>query len=236
MFRKVLIANRGAIAVRVARTLRSMGIECVGVYAESDRDSLHLSAVDTAISLGEGRAADTYLNQDKLLSIIAAHGIEAVHPGYGFLSENAAFAERLEREGVTFIGPKPEHLRQFGLKHEARDTALTAGVNLLPGSELLRSLDEAQDRASEIGYPIMLKSTAGGGGIGMQRCASSDELTRAYETVRELAGNNFGDDGVFLERLIVSPRHVEVQAFGDGKGQGSRSVIVIVRCREDIRR
>ncbi|MEM7366093.1 MAG: biotin carboxylase N-terminal domain-containing protein [Pseudomonadota bacterium] len=155
MFGTVLIANRGAIAVRVARTLSAMGIKSVGIYAESDRDSLHLSAVDHAISLGEGRANNTYLDQDKLLAIIDSENVDAVHPGYGFLSENAGFAEKLEHAGIAFIGPKPEHLRQFGLKHEARDAALAAGVNLLPGSELLLSLEDAQTSASEIGYPVI---------------------------------------------------------------------------------
>ena len=218
MFEKVLIANRGAIAVRIARTLRRMGIHSIGVYAESDRDSLHLSAVDEACPLGDGGASDTYINQDKLFEIVERTGAEAVHPGYGFLSENAGFAERLADRGVIFIGPRPEHLRRFGLKHEARAIAERARVNLMPGSGLLPSEREALLEAERIGYPVMLKSTAGGGGIGMRRADGPAELEEMFERIRRLAAANFGDDDLYLEKLIAAPRHVEVQAFGDGRG------------------
>ena len=218
MFEKVLIANRGAIAVRIARTLRRMGIHSIGVYAESDRDSLHLSAVDEACPLGEGGASDTYINEDKLFEIVERTGAEAVHPGYGFLSENAGFAERLADRDVVFIGPRPEHIRRFGLKHEARAIAERAGVNLMPGSGLLRSEEDALREAERIGYPVMLKSTAGGGGIGMHRTDDATELEEMFGRIRRLAAANFGDDDLYLEKLIMSPRHVEVQAFGDGRG------------------
>ena len=218
MFDRVLIANRGAIAVRIARTLRRMGIHSIGVYAESDRDSLHLSAVDEACSLGDGGASDTYINEEKLFEIIERTGAEAVHPGYGFLSENAGFAERLADRGVVFIGPRPEHIRRFGLKHEARAIAERAGVNLMPGSGLLRSVEDALREAERIGYPVMLKSTAGGGGIGMRRADGAAELEEMFERIRRLAAANFGDDDLYLEKLITAPRHVEVQAFGDGRG------------------
>ena len=218
MFDKVLIANRGAIAVRIARTLRRMGVESVGVYAESDRDSLHLAAMDEACPLGGGGAPDTYMNESRLFEIIDRTGAEAVHPGYGFLSENAGFAERLAERGVVFVGPRPEHIRRFGLKHEARAIASHAGVNLLPGSGLLRSVEEAVLAAERIGYPVMLKSTAGGGGIGMRRADRAAELEEAFDRIRRLAATNFGDDDLYLEKLIAAPRHVEVQAFGDGHG------------------
>ena len=169
MFDRVLIANRGAIAVRIARTLRRMGVHSIGVYAESDRDSLHLSAVDEACPLGDGGAPDTYMNEARLFEIIDRTGAQALHPGYGFLSENAGFAERLAERGVVFVGPRPEHIRRFGLKHEARAIASSAGVHLLPGSGLLPNVEDAVLAAERIGYPVMLKSTAGGGGIGMRR-------------------------------------------------------------------
>ena len=198
MFEKVLIANRGAIAVRIARTLRRMGIRSVGVYAESDRDSLHLAAMDEACPLGGGGAPDTYMNESRLFEIIDRTGAEAVHPGYGFLSENAGFAERLAERGVVFIGPRPEHIRRFGLKHEARAIASRADVHLLPGSGLLRSVEEAVIAAERIGYPVMLKSTAGGGGIGMRRADGEAELEEAFDRIRRLAATNFGDDDLYL--------------------------------------
>ena len=218
MFDRVLIANRGAIAVRIARTLRRMGVRSIGVYAESDRDSLHLSAVDEAFALGDGGAPDTYMNEARLFEIIERTGAQALHPGYGFLSENAGFAERLAERGVVFVGPEPEQLRRFGLKHEARAIASSAGVHLLPGSELLTSVEDAALAADRIGYPVLLKSTAGGGGIGMRRADGPAELEQAFDRIRRLAATNFGDDDLYLETLIAAPRHVEVQAFGDGRG------------------
>lgn len=167
MFRKVMIANRGAIACRVIRTLREMGVTSVAVYADADADSLHVRQADERWPLGAGGAADTYLDQDALFAIMRETGVDAVHPGYGFLSENPAFVERCEREGIAFIGPTPAQMRDFGLKHTARDIATQAGVPLLPGTGLLDSVDAALAAADDIGYPVMLKSTAGGGGIGM---------------------------------------------------------------------
>jgi urea carboxylase len=219
MFNKVLIANRGAIAVRIIRTLRALGVKAVAVYAEADRDSLHVQHADEAWSLGEGSAAETYLNQPRLLEIIAASGAQAVHPGYGFLSENTAFAQRCEAAGIVFLGPTPAQMEAFGLKHRARELALHNQVPLLPGSDLLDSLDAALAAADSIGYPLMLKSTAGGGGIGMQRCDNAAELSAAYESVRRLGANNFANSGVFLEKFITHARHIEVQVFGDGQGQ-----------------
>ena len=216
---KVLIANRGAIACRVIRTLRALGIGSVVVYAEADADSLHVRQADEAWPLGEGTAAQTYLDQDKLFEVVRQSGAGAIHPGYGFLSENADFARRCEAEGVVFLGPTPEQMEQFGLKHTARALAKEAGVPLLPGTELLTDLDDALNAASDIGYPVMLKSTAGGGGIGMSRCYSAEDLEKSFESVQRLSQNNFSNSGVFLEKFVEHARHIEVQLFGDGQGQ-----------------
>ena len=218
MFNKVLVANRGEIAVRICRTLDALGVESVVVYAEADRDSLHVEAAREAVPLGEGGVAETYLDQAKLLEAVARTGAEAVHPGYGFLSENAAFAEALEAAGVAFIGPRPEHIRSFGLKHEARALARAADVSLLPGSDVLGDVDAAQEWGERIGYPVMLKSSAGGGGIGMARCADAAELAERFVAVERLAKAQFGDPRLFVETCVAAARHVEVQAFGDGEG------------------
>ncbi|KEA64241.1 Urea carboxylase [Marinobacterium lacunae] len=218
MFTKVLIANRGAIATRIIRTLKRLGIGSVAVYADCDADSLHVRLADEAYCLGEGGAADTYLNVERLLQIVAESGAQAIHPGYGFLSENASFVGRCEAAGIAFVGPTPEQMQAFGLKHRARELALNAGVPLLPGSDLLTDLDAAKSEAVRIGYPVMLKSTAGGGGIGMQLCHDEAELVGAFDSVKRLGASNFADDGVFLEKFIKRARHIEVQVFGDGQG------------------
>ena len=218
MFKKVLIANRGEIAVRICRTLDALGIASVAVYAEADRDSLHVAAAGEAVSLGQGGVAETYLDQARLLDAVACAGAEAVHPGYGFLSENPGFAQALEDRGMAFIGPRPAHIRCFGLKHEARALAEAAGLALLPGSDVLACVEDARAWAARIGYPVMLKSSAGGGGIGMSRCADERELGERFAAVRRLAETQFGDARLFVERCVAAPRHVEVQAFGDGEG------------------
>jgi urea carboxylase len=214
----VLIANRGAIATRIIRTLKIMGLRSVAVYAEADRESLHVQHADEAVELGAGGAEATYLNQDRLLEIARRSGSDAVHPGYGFLSENAAFVDRCEAAGLSFLGPTAEQIRAFGLKHRARELAGESQVPLLPGSGLLASVEVAASEAQRIGYPVMLKSTAGGGGIGMRLCRSPDELSRAFAAVARLSRRNFADDGLFLEKYIDRARHVEVQVFGDGAG------------------
>ncbi|TCV67018.1 urea carboxylase [Pseudomonas fluorescens] len=219
MFEKILIANRGAIACRILRTLRQLKVQGVAVYSQADAASLHILQADEAHSLGEGAAANTYLAVDKLLTIAKNSGATAVHPGYGFLSENAAFAEACEAAGIAFIGPTPQQLRVFGLKHTARDLARQHGVPLLEGTELLDSLDAALLAGTRIGYPVMLKSTAGGGGIGMRVCRSAAELSESFEAVKRLGQNNFSDAGVFIEKYIEKARHLEVQVFGDGQGQ-----------------
>ncbi|MEW8209855.1 MAG: urea carboxylase, partial [Candidatus Thiodiazotropha taylori] len=218
MFSKVLIANRGAIATRIIRTLQRLDIASLAVYAESDADSLHVRHADQAFSLGDGVAADTYLDMQKIITIAKANGVDAIHPGYGFLSENAEFVRRCEAEGIVFIGPTPEQMELFGLKHKARELAQQADVPLTPGTELLQDLQSALTSAERIGYPVMLKSTAGGGGIGMQLCHASEEVTSAFDSVKRLGANNFANDGVFIEKFIARARHIEVQVFGDGKG------------------
>ena len=219
MFQKVLIANRGAIATRIIRTLKQFNIIAVSVYAEADARSLHVRNADEAYSLGDGGAADTYLNIEKILDIAQRCGAEAIHPGYGFLSENADFVRQCEAAGIAFIGPTAKHMLDFGLKHKAREIAESVGVPLPPGTGLLSDLDSAVSHANVIGYPVMLKSTAGGGGIGMQVCHSEEDLRSSFDKVKKLGGNNFSNDGVFLEKFIARARHIEVQVFGDGYGQ-----------------
>ncbi len=219
MFDKLLIANRGAIACRILRTLRNLNVNGVAVYSEADAASLHLQQADEAHSLGEGPATQTYLDAQKILRIARETGAKAIHPGYGFLSENAAFAEACEAAGIAFVGPTPEQLRVFGLKHTARALAKQRGVPMLEGTELLDSLADALGAAEQVGYPVMLKSTAGGGGIGMRVCRSAAELTDAFDAVKRLGQNNFSDSGVFIEKYIERARHLEVQVFGDGAGE-----------------
>ena len=219
MLTKVLIANRGAIACRIIRTLKKMGIGSVAVYHQQDLHSRHVQEADEAYSLGEGSVANTYLNQQRLLEIAKESGAEAIHPGYGFLSENPDFANACADAGVFFLGPRAEHMNAFGLKHSARALAEANNVPLLPGTELLTDLNAALEAAEDIKYPVMLKSTAGGGGIGMQLCYSADELTSAWDSVKRLSANNFANDGVFLEKFVEKARHIEVQVFGDGNGK-----------------
>jgi urea carboxylase len=219
MFQKVLIANRGAIACRIIRTLRRMGIQSVAVYSAADKHSLHVLQADEAVLIGPAPAAQSYLQQDTLLRVARQCGAQAIHPGYGFLSENAAFAEACAAAGVVFIGPTPQQMREFGLKHTARALAQQAGVPMLPGSGLLSDLSQAVIEAQRIGYPLMLKSTAGGGGIGMQLCRVEADLRDAYHSVERLAKNNFSQGGLFIEKYVERARHIEVQIFGDGRGQ-----------------
>ncbi|AQZ94738.1 urea carboxylase [Halopseudomonas phragmitis] len=219
MFNTLLIANRGAIACRILRTLRTLEVQGVAVYAEADAGSLHVQQADQAIALGEGAASATYLDVDKILAAARASGAQAIHPGYGFLSENAAFAEACEAAGIAFVGPTPEQLRVFGLKHTARALAKAHGVPMLEGTELLDSLADALCAADQVGYPVMLKSTAGGGGIGMRVCHNAAELGDAFDAVKRLGQNNFSDAGVFIEKYIQRARHLEVQVFGDGQGE-----------------
>ena len=219
LFSKVLIANRGVISRRITRTLKRIGIKSVAVYSDADADSLHVSDADEAIVLGPAPVAESYLRIDRLIAAARDKGAEAIHPGYGFLSENAEFAEACENAGLVFIGPTPAQMRQFGMKHTARAIAAQQGVPLCPGTDLLADAAEAAKAAVHIGYPVMLKSTAGGGGIGMRVCRSNAELAEAFESVGRLSRSNFKDSGVFLEKFIANARHIEVQIFGDGNGR-----------------
>ncbi|KQT89012.1 urea carboxylase [Methylobacterium sp. Leaf466] len=219
MFQKILIANRGEIARRILRTCRRMGIASVAVHSDADRFTPAVLEADEVFRLGPAPASESYLNVDAVIAACKATGAQAVHPGYGFLSENVAFAERLAAEGIVFIGPRPEHLRAFGLKHTARELAKASGVPLLPGTDLLPDLATALGAAEAIGYPVMLKSTAGGGGIGMRLCTSPAELAEHYASVERTARASFGDARVYLERFVARARHVEVQIFGDGQGR-----------------
>ncbi|MFL6619352.1 MAG: 5-oxoprolinase/urea amidolyase family protein, partial [Povalibacter sp.] len=218
MFNKVLIANRGAIACRILRTLKRMRIQSVAVYSDADRHTPHVLDADQSVRLGPAAAAESYLRQDLIIAAALETGAQAIHPGYGFLSENAAFAERCEAAGIAFIGPTPQQMRDFGLKHTARALAEAHDVPLLPGSSLLDNLDHGLSEAERIGYPVMLKSTAGGGGIGMQLCRTAGELAENFHSVERLAKSNFSQGGVFLEKFVERARHIEVQIFGDGRG------------------
>jgi urea carboxylase len=218
MFHKVLIANRGAIACRIVRTLRKMGVRSVAVYSEADRHSLHVDQADEAVCIGPSPPAHSYLSIPALVEAARKTEAEAVHPGYGFLSENAGFAEACAADGIAFIGPTPQQMRDFGLKHVARRIAAENNVQLLQGSELVEDTEAAIQAAVRIGYPVMLKSTSGGGGIGIRLCASSEELREAFDAVGRQAQTNFGSGGVYLERFVSQARHIEVQIFGDGRG------------------
>jgi urea carboxylase len=218
LFSKVLIANRGAIACRIIRTLDRLGVRSVAVYSEADRHSLHVAQAGEAVLLGPAPASASYLDVAKVLEAARKTGAEAIHPGYGFLSENAAFAETCEDAGIVFIGPTPAQMRAFGLKHTAREIARNNGVPLLPGTSLLNSAEEARAEALRIGLPVMLKSTAGGGGIGMRLCRAEGEVVEAFASVERTSRASFKDGGIYLEKFVDHARHVEVQIFGDGVG------------------
>ena len=218
MFSKVLIANRGAIACRVIRTLRKMGVASVAVYSDADRHSLHVQQADESVHLGPSPAAQSYLDSDKIIAAAKSTGAQAIHPGYGFLSENPAFADACADAGLVFIGPTGDQMRAFGLKHAARALAQQHHVPLLPGSDLLRDEAHARAEAARIGFPVMLKSTAGGGGIGMSLIRRPAELSAPFASIARLAQNNFKQGGLFLEKFVEHARHLEVQIFGDGRG------------------
>ncbi|MEU8901802.1 5-oxoprolinase/urea amidolyase family protein [Nocardia sp. NPDC048505] len=218
-FDTVLIANRGEIACRVMRSARTLGLKSVAVYSDADLGAAHVRMADAAIRLGPGPAAHSYLRADLVIEAALATGAGAIHPGYGFLSENADFAAAVAAAGLVFVGPTPEQLRVFGDKHTAREAARAVGVPLVPGSGILESAEHAVAEAERIGYPVMVKAVGGGGGIGMQACSDAAELRSAYERVQRLAAANFSSAGVFLERFVARARHVEVQVFGDGSGR-----------------
>jgi len=218
-FNTVLIANRGAIATRIIRTLRRMGLRSVAVYSEADEGSLHVSEADEAVCIGSARASDSYLNVEAILAAARATGAGAIHPGYGFLAENVDFANACAEAGIVFIGPTPDNIRTFGLKHSARALAAAHDVPLAPGTDLLTDEDEAAAAANAIGFPVILKATAGGGGIGMRVCEDEAAVREGFTAVARQGQSNFGDAGIFLERYIRRARHIEVQVFGDGRGR-----------------
>ncbi len=217
--KKVLIANRGEIACRIIRTLDRMGIASVAVYSEADAQALHVRMATESVCLGPSPAAQSYLRADLILEAALKLGVDAIHPGYGFLSENASFASACTEAGIHFVGPRSEHLSDFGLKHIARNLARRAGVPMLPGSDLVDDAEAAVAEAERIGYPVMLKSTAGGGGIGLQLCRNEEDLRARFETVKRLGEVNFKQGGVYVEKFVEIARHIEVQVFGLGDGR-----------------
>ncbi len=219
MFSKILIANRGEIALRVIRACREMGIASVAVHSTADSDAMHVRMADEAICIGPPSATDSYLNFPSIISACEITGAEAIHPGYGFLSENAAFVQVVEDHGLTFIGPSAEHIRMMGDKITAKETMKALGVPCVPGSEGgVPDLDAARQVAGDMGFPVIVKATAGGGGRGMKLARTAAELDSAFRTARAEAKAAFGNDEVYIEKYLGQPRHIEIQVFGDGKG------------------
>jgi acetyl-CoA carboxylase biotin carboxylase subunit len=219
MFEKILIANRGEIALRVLRACKELGIPTVAVHSTADEDAMHVRLADESVCIGPPPARDSYLNVPALLAACEITGADAVHPGYGFLSENARFAEILEEHNIHFIGPKPAHIRLMGDKIEAKRTATRLGIPVVPGSEgSLASDQEAVSLAQDIGFPVLVKASAGGGGRGMKMVHAADELAAALATARAEAKAAFGDDALYLEKYLERPRHIEIQVLGDGQG------------------
>ncbi|SDR62839.1 acetyl-CoA carboxylase, biotin carboxylase subunit [Rhizobiales bacterium GAS191] len=219
MFDKILIANRGEIALRVLRACKELGIATVAVHSTADADAMHVRLADESVCIGPPPARDSYLNIPSLLAACEITGADAVHPGYGFLSENARFADILVDHNIGFIGPKPDHIRLMGDKIEAKRTAVRLGIPVVPGSDGgITDEDEAKRIAAAIGYPVLVKAAAGGGGRGMKVARSEEELTNAVQTARSEAKAAFGDDAVYLEKYLEKPRHIEIQVLGDGRG------------------
>lgn len=219
MFKKILIANRGEIALRVIRTCREMGIKTVAVYSTADKDSLHVRFADEAVCIGKPQSSDSYLNIPHIIAASEITNADAIHPGYGFLAENSKFAQICGDHGIKFIGPTPAMINAMGDKITAKETMIKAGVPVVPGGEsLLKNLDEAKSLAKEIGYPIILKATAGGGGKGMRVVWSEGEIERAYNTAKAEAAASFKNDGIYMEKFVEEPRHIEIQVAGDQFG------------------
>lgn len=220
MFKKVLIANRGEIALRVIRTCREMGIKTIAVYSTADKDSLHVKFADEAVCIGRPQSSDSYLNIPHLMAAAEITNADAIHPGYGFLAENARFAEICGEHGIKFIGPLPDQIRSMGDKITAKETMIKAGVPVIPGSEgLLESLEEAYSLAENMGFPVIIKATAGGGGKGMRVVWNKDEMERAYNTAKAEALASFKNDGIYMEKFVEEPRHIEIQVAGDRYGK-----------------
>ncbi|TAM93044.1 MAG: acetyl-CoA carboxylase biotin carboxylase subunit, partial [Chitinophagaceae bacterium] len=219
MFKKILIANRGEIALRIIRTCKEMGIKTVAVHSTADRDSLHVKFADESVSIGPPPSSESYLNIPSIMAAAEITNADAIHPGYGFLSENARFSEICEEHGVKFIGPNAEMIRKMGDKMTAKETMITAGVPVIPGSAgLLESIDQAKVIAAKMGYPIILKATAGGGGKGMRVVWKEDEMEHYYNSAKAEAKSSFGNDGIYMEKFVEEPRHIEIQIAGDQYG------------------
>ena len=219
MFNKILIANRGEIALRIIRTCREMGIKTVAVYSTADKDSLHVKFADEAVCIGKPKGVDSYLNIPHIMAAAEITNADAIHPGYGFLAENAKFAQICADHGIKFIGPTPEMINKMGDKITAKDTMIKAGVPVVPGGKgLLESVEEAKTLAKEIGYPVILKATAGGGGKGMRVVWNEEEIEKAYSSARQEAAAAFKNDGVYMEKFVEEPRHIEIQVAGDQYG------------------
>ncbi len=219
MFKKILIANRGEIALRVIRTCREMGIKTVAVYSTADRDSLHVKFADEAVCIGKPASSDSYLNIPAIMAAAEITNADAIHPGYGFLAENAKFAKICADHGIKFIGPTSDMINAMGDKITAKETMIKAGVPVIPGSEgLLQNLEQARELAAGMGYPVILKATAGGGGKGMRVVWADEELERAYNTAKAEAGAAFKNDGIYMEKFVEEPRHIEIQVAGDQYG------------------
>jgi acetyl-CoA carboxylase biotin carboxylase subunit len=219
MFDKILIANRGEIALRIQRACKELGIATVAVHSTADADAMHVRLADESVCIGPPPASESYLNIPRLLAACEITGADAIHPGYGFLSENARFAEILEEHGITFIGPTAEHIRIMGDKIEAKETAKRLGIPVVPGSDgAIKNEAQAMTVAKEMGFPVLIKAAAGGGGRGMKVARATEDLTVALATARSEAKASFGDDSVYIEKYLTRPRHIEVQVFGDGKG------------------
>ena len=219
MFKKILIANRGEIALRVIRTCREMGIPTVAIYSTADKDSLHVRFADEAVCIGKPAGADSYLNIPHIMAAAEITNADAIHPGYGFLAENAKFAEICSQYNIKFIGPTPEMISKMGDKITAKDTMIKAGVPVVPGSAgLLESVEQAKKEAKKMGYPVMIKATAGGGGKGMRVVWKEEEMEKAYESAKIEAANSFKNDGIYMEKFVEEPRHIEIQIAGDQYG------------------
>jgi len=219
MFKKILIANRGEIACRVIKTAKAMGIKTVAVYSQADRNALHVEMADEAIEIGPPAAAESYLVIDKIIAAAKETGAQAIHPGYGFLSENAAFAKALDKEGIAFIGPNIKAIKVMGDKIESKKFAAKAKVNTVPGHlGIIENAKEAEKIAGEIGYPVMIKASAGGGGKGMRIAHSVKEVAEGFASSKSEAKSSFGDDRIFIEKFIEDPRHIEIQVLADGQG------------------
>ena len=220
MFKKILIANRGEIALRVIRTCREMGIKTIAVYSTADKESLHVKFADEAVCIGKPASTDSYLNIPHIMAAAEITNADAIHPGYGFMAENAKFAEICGEHNIKFIGPTPDQIRGMGDKMTAKETMIKAGVPVVPGGDsLLESIDEAKGLAKEVGYPIILKATAGGGGKGMRVVWEENEMERAFNTAKAEAGASFKNDGIYMEKFVEEPRHIEIQVAGDRYGK-----------------